>query len=89
MEVMDVGGSWVGLGGRPRWALGNRQLRRVGRQGSCEEVLVQEGLGVARDSRRTMVTPRPCLCELPSEEAECSLAGWLLPGLLCPADLHP
>lgn len=56
MEVMDVGGPWVGLGGRSPWALGNRQLRGVGRQGSREEVLVQEGLGAARDSRRKSVT---------------------------------
>lgn len=47
VEVMDVGGSWGGLEGRSPWALRNRQLRGVGRQGSCEEVLVQEGLRVA------------------------------------------
>ena len=41
------GGSWGGLEGRSPWALRNQQLRGVGRQGSCEEVLVQEGLRVA------------------------------------------
>lgn len=49
VEVVDVGRPQVGLGGQSPWALGNWQLRRVGRQGSCEEVLVQEGLGVARN----------------------------------------
>ena len=44
MEVMDMGRSWVGLGGRSPWTLGDRQLRGVDRQGSCEEVVVQEGL---------------------------------------------
>lgn len=48
MEVMDVGRPCVGLGGQSPRALGNWQLRRVGRQGGCEEVLVQEGLGVTR-----------------------------------------
>ena len=62
MEVMDVGGSWVGLGGRSPWALGDRQLRGVDRQGSCEEVVVQEGLRGA--SKRQQ-----------KETSHCSLPG--------------
>lgn len=44
---MDMGGPWVSLGCRSPWALRNWQLRWMGRQGCCEEILVQEGLGVA------------------------------------------
>lgn len=47
MEVMDVRGAWVSLRCRSPWALRNWQLRGMGRQRSCEEVLVQEGLRVA------------------------------------------
>lgn len=84
MEVMDVGGSWVRLGSRSPWALGNWQLRRVGRQGSCEEVLVQEGLRVAKDSRRKPVTS-------PSQPQLASLMGRLSAALqrLIPPFAYP
>lgn len=59
MEVMDMGGPWVGLGGRSPWALGNRQLRGVGRQGSREEVLVQEGLGAASKAKQKEISHLP------------------------------
>jgi hypothetical protein len=59
MEVMDMGGPWVGLGGRPLWALGNWQLRWVGRQRSCEEVLMQEGLQVVNKKAQSLPPPQP------------------------------
>lgn len=67
VEVMDVGGSWVGLGGRSLWAVGNRQLRGVGRQGSCEEVLVQEGLRAASkgQQKETSHLPIPASAHFP------------------------
>lgn len=45
MEVVDMGGPWVSLGCGSPWALRNWQLRRMGRQRSCEEILMQKGLG--------------------------------------------
>lgn len=47
MEVMDMGGPWVSLGCGSPWALRNWQLRWMGRQRSCEEILMQKGLWVA------------------------------------------
>lgn len=47
MEVMDMRGAWVSLQCRSPWALRNWQLRGMGRQRSCEEVLMQKGLRVA------------------------------------------
>lgn len=56
MEFMDMRRPWVGLGDRSPWALRNGQLGWVGRQRSCEEVLMQEGLGKARgNSRRKII----------------------------------
>jgi hypothetical protein len=49
MEVVDMGGPWVSLGCRSPWALRNWQLGWMGRQRRCEEVLMQKGLGVARN----------------------------------------
>lgn len=45
MEVMDMGGPWVSLGCGSPWALRNWQLRWMGRQRSCEEIVMQKGLG--------------------------------------------
>lgn len=47
MEVMDMRGAWVSLRCRSSWALRNWQIRGMGRQRSCEEVLMQKGLRVA------------------------------------------
>lgn len=69
MEVMDVGGARVGLGGGSPWALGNRQLRGVGRQGSREEVLMQEGLRAASKGQKAMShLPVPTSAHLPLRE---------------------
>lgn len=57
VEVMDVGRPRMGFRGRAPWTPGNRQLRGVGRQGSREEVRVQESLRrEARNGRRRPVT---------------------------------
>lgn len=83
MEVVDVGGAWMGLGGGSPWALGNRQLRGVGRQGGREEVLMQQGLQAkatshpraslgsppSRGAERCPAKGRPCACPTASPHA--------------------
>lgn len=74
MEVVDMGGPWVSLGCRPPWALRNWQLRRMGRQRSCEEILMQKGLRVAKNPVTT--------CSQDHSTDSANLAYVLMPGAL-------
>lgn len=72
MEVVDMGGPWVSLGCGSPWALRNWQLRRMGRQRSCEEILMQKGLRVANKGyRRNPVTICPQDCSTDSAKLAC------------------
>ncbi|EGW11401.1 hypothetical protein I79_021317 [Cricetulus griseus] len=47
-----MGRAWVSLGCGSSWALRNWQLRWMGRQRSCEKVLMQKGLRIANKGQK-------------------------------------